>query len=87
MIHHQLPVGIQDAIYRWGGGRPTKFLGMINLLCWVLEKTFTLIEVHSDMAERLVGDLEILEYLQIEIKSAISKNNQSYVQWCSLSYD
>ena len=59
MIHHQLPVGIQDATYRWGGRGPTNILGMINLSCWVLKKTFTLIEAHSDMAERLVGDLEI----------------------------
>ena len=37
------------------------------------------------MAERLVRDLAIEEDPQIEIQSTLSHNNQSYVQWYSLS--
>ena len=37
------------------------------------------------MAERLVRDLAIEESLQIEIKTTLVHNNQSYVQWCDIS--
>ena len=38
------------------------------------------------MKERLVKDLAIEEALQNRIKEALEHNNQSYVNWCALSY-
>ena len=42
------------------------------------KKTFTKIEAHSGMAERLVRDLAIEEALQGEIKDTLERKNQSY---------
>ena len=66
-----------------GGGREsTKFLGMPNLPWQGFEKkTFTKIEAHAGMAERLVRDLAVEEALQEEIKYTLERNNQSYGEW------
>ena len=68
-----------------GGGREsTKLLGMLNLPWQGFEKkTFTKIEAHTGMAERLVRDLAIEEALQEEIKDTLEHNNQSYGEWCA----
>ena len=49
------------------------------------KKTFTKIEAHVGMAERLVRDLAIEEALQEEIKHTLEHSNQSYGYWCALS--
>ena len=59
---------------------------MINIALKGFEKTFTQIEAHAVMAERLVRDLAIEEALQIEIKDTLSHNKQYYVQCFDLSY-
>ena len=71
-----------------GGGREsTKLLGMLNLPWQGFEKkTFTRIEAHAGMAERMVIDLAIEESLQEEIKDTLEHKNQSYGEWCALSY-
>ena len=38
------------------------------------------------MAERMVRDLDIEEAIQEEIKHTLEHNNQSYGDWCALSY-
>ena len=47
------------------------------------KKTFTKIEAHAGMTERLVRDLEIEQALQEEIKGTLEGNNQSYGEWCA----
>ena len=47
------------------------------------KKTFTKIEAHAGMAERLVRDLAIEEALQEKIKDTLEHNNQSYGEWCA----
>ena len=57
---------------------------MLNLPWQGFEKkTFTKIEAHAGMAERLVRDLAIEEALQEEIKDTLEHNNQSYGEWCA----
>ena len=52
---------------------------MLNLPWQGFEKkTFTKIEAHAGMAERLVRYLAIEEALQEEIKDILEQNNQSY---------
>ena len=59
---------------------------MLNLPWQGFEKkTFTKIEAHAGMTERLVRDLAIVEALQEEIKYTLEHNNQSYGDWCALS--
>ena len=59
---------------------------MLNLPWQGFEKkTFTKIEAHAGMAERLVRDLAIEEALQEEIKDTLEGNNQSYGEWCAQS--
>ena len=48
------------------------------------KKTFSKMEVHADMDERLVRDLVIEEALQEEIKDTLEHNNQSYGEQCAL---
>ena len=56
---------------------------MINLPWHGIEKkTFTKIEAHAGMAERLVRYLAIEQVLQKEIKDKLEHNNQSYGEWC-----
>ena len=38
------------------------------------------------MVKRLVRYLDIEDALQDEIKDTLENNNQSYVDWCALSY-
>ena len=60
---------------------------MLNLPWQGFEKkTFTEIEAHAGMAERLVRDLAIEEALQEEIKGKLEHNNQSYGEWCAQTY-
>ena len=47
------------------------------------KKTFTKVEAHAGMAERLVRDLAIEEALQDEIKDTLEHNNRSYGEWCA----
>ena len=77
MVLYQLPMGLRDATnWWWGGGESTKLLGMLNLPRQGFEKkTFTKIEAHAGMAERLVRDLAIAEALQEEIKHTLEHNN------------
>ena len=68
-----------------GGERINKTLEDVEFtLEGVLGKTFTKIEAHAGMAERLVGYLAIEEALQEEIKHTLEHNNQSYGDWCAL---
>ena len=61
------------------GIESTKLLGALNLPWQDFEKkTFTKIEAHAGMAERLVRDLTIEEALRDEIKDTLEHNNQSY---------
>ena len=87
MVLYQLSVGLQDATNRRGGERINKTLEDVEFtLEGVLGKTFTKIEAHAGMAKRLVRDLVIEEDLQEEIKHTLEHNNQSYGDWCALSY-
>ena len=66
-----------------GGRRSTKVLDILNQSSQVFEKkTFTQIEVHAGMAERLMRDLTIEEALREQIKDTQEHNNQSYGEWC-----
>ena len=47
------------------------------------KKSFSKIEAHAGMAERLVRYLAIEEALQEEIKDTLEGNNQSYGEWCA----
>ena len=58
---------------------------MLNLPWQGLKKTFTEIEAHADMAQRLVIDLAIEEAIQTEIKETLEHNYQSYFDLCDLS--
>ena len=53
---------------------------MLNLPCQGFEKKLSQKLKIAGMAERLVRDLAIEDDPQIDIKSTLSKNNQSYVQ-------
>ena len=80
-------MGLQGSSSRrncWG--ESTKLLGVLNLPWQGFETKFIKIEAYAGMAERLVKDLEIEEALQTEIKETLEHNNQSYVDWCSVSY-
>ena len=59
-------MGFRDATNRnWGAGDQQSFLGILNPTWQVFEKkTFTKIEVHAGMVERLVRYLAIEEALQ-----------------------
>ena len=78
-------MGLRDATNkRCGGVESTKLLGVLNLPWQGFEKkTFTKIEAHAGMDERLVIDLAIEEALQEEIKNTLEHNNQSYGEWCA----
>ena len=81
-INFQWVFGMQ--LIRGGGRESTKLFGVLNLPWQGFEKkTFTKIEAHADMAERLVRDLAIKEALQEEIKDTLEGNNQSYSEWCA----
>ena len=58
---------------------------MLDIPWQGFKKTFTKIEAHAGMTERLVRDLVIYEALQTEIKETLEHKNQSYVNWCALS--
>ena len=67
-----------------GGKESTKILGVLNVPWKGFDrKTFTKIEAHAGMEERMVRDLEIEEALQEEIKYTLERNNQSYGEWCA----
>ena len=71
-----------------GGGITQKALGLTkSILLEIRKTTFKKIEEHAEMVELLGKDLAIEESLLIEIKSTLSHNNQSYVQWCAQSYE
>ena len=87
MVQYQLPMGLRGAAHRMRGDRTNKALGNAeSTLTGIREKTFTKIEIHAGMEERLVKDLAIEEALQNKIKEALEHINQSYVNWCALSY-
>ena len=68
MVQHQLPVGIRDTTYRWGGGggRIYKYLGYDkSSFKGIQRETFKKIEEHADIAYQMVRDLAIEEALQI----------------------
>ena len=75
MVWHRLLVGLQDETYRQLGRESTKILDMISLPCQSFRKTFTKIEVHLVMSERLTRDLEIEEALKMEIKYTLEQRN------------
>ena len=59
-----------------GGRESTKILGMLNIPWKGFKKrTFTKIEAHAGLAERLVRYLEIEEAIQEEIKDTLENNN------------
>ena len=59
------------------GIESTKLLGVLNLPWKGFEKkTFTKIEAHAGMAERLVRDLLIEKALHEEIKNTLEHNNE-----------
>ena len=65
-------MGLRDATNRRWGERINKALGGVESTLEVIrEKTFTKIEAHAGMAERLVRDLAIEEALQEEIKQTL----------------
>ena len=57
MLQHQLPVGIRDATNMWGGERMHKSPGHDKYSLYGIKKTFTKVEAHAGMEERLVRDL------------------------------
>ena len=68
MVIYQLPMGLRDATNRRWGERIKKALGDAeSTLAGIREKTFTKIEAHAGMVERLVRYLAIEEALQEEI--------------------
>ena len=74
-----------DKLHRRGWEIINKSLGNAeSTLAGIREKTYTKIEAHAGMAERLVRDLAIEEALQDEIKHTLEHNNQSYGDWCAL---
>ena len=73
MVQHQLIVGLQDATYRWWGERTQKYLGHSTYYLGGFE-IFS--QLHAGMAERLVRDLAIEEYLQIKMTATISHSSQ-----------
>ena len=74
-------------IIEGGGKESTNLLGMLNLP-WKVSKKKTLakIKAHAGMAEQMVRDLAIKEDLWEEIKHTLEHNDQSYFDWCALSY-
>ena len=68
MVYYQLSMGLWGTSHRRGGGGSTNLLGMLNLPCQGFIKTFTKIEAHAGMAERLMRDWAIEEALHTEIK-------------------
>ena len=80
-INFQWVFGMQ--LIRGGGRESTNLFWILNLP-WqgFKKKTFTKIEAHADMAERLVRYLVIEEALQEEIKDTLEHNNQSYGECC-----
>ena len=86
MVLYQRPMGLRDATYpRWGESINKALGGAESTLAGIWEKSFSKIEAHSGMAERLVRDLEIEEALQEEIKDKLEGNNQSCGEWCALT--
>ena len=80
-------MGLRDAAnWRWGDRINKALGGDESTLEGIREKTFTKIEAHAGMDERLVRYLAIEEALQKEIKHTLEHNNQSYGEWCDLSY-
>ena len=69
-----------------GGRESTNLLRVLNLP-WkgFKKKTYTKIEAHAGMAERLVRDLAIEEALQEDINHTLEHKNWSYGDWCALS--
>ena len=87
MVIYYLSVGLWGATNQRWGDRIKEDLGDVeSTLEGIRGKTFTKIEAHSGMAERLVRDLAIEESLQEEIKQTLEHNHQSYGDWCALSY-
>ena len=60
--------------------------GVESTLAGIWGKTFTKIEINTGIEEQLVKYLAIEEALQTKIKEALEHKNQSYVDWCDLSY-
>ena len=60
-------MGLRDAIYRYGGcgGKTPNSLGCAKSSLEGIQKTFTKIEAHSGISERLVIDLAIEDALMI----------------------
>ena len=59
MVWDKLSVGLWDATYRWGGGGFHKYIGRVKYSLAGFKKTFTKIEAHEGMDERMVIDLSI----------------------------
>ena len=77
-------MGLRDTTNQRWGEITNKALGDVeSTLAEIWEKTFTKIEAHAGMVERLVRDLAIEEALQEEIKDTLEHNNQSYGEWCA----
>ena len=68
-----------------GGGGTYKYHVHAKSTLAGIQKTFTTIEEYEGIPEWLVRDLGIEEALQIKIKGTLAHNNQSYLQWFSLS--
>ena len=76
MVLYQLSMVLRGATNRRWGERINKDLGGAeSTLEGIREKTFTKIEAHVGMAERMVIDLAIEEVLQEEIKDTLERNN------------
>ena len=87
MVGHKIPLCIWDVTYMRGRGVIHKDLGHAKYSLGGFQKTFTKLEAHAGMYERMVRYLSIEEDLQMEIKTTISHKNQSFGQWCFLSYE
>ena len=68
-IKFQWVFGVQ--LIGWGEGGSTNLWVMLNLPCQGFKNTFTKIEAHAGMAERLVRYFAIEDALRIEIKETL----------------
>ena len=78
-------MGLQGANNLLGGRESTNILVVLNLPWELFKNTFTKIQAHTGMSERVVRYLVIEEALQTKIKSTLSHKNQpKCVMVCSI---
>ena len=71
MVQYQIPMSLQDAAHRGGGGVNKDIGNSESTMTGIREKRYTKVEAYAGIAERLVRDLEIEEALQDEIKETL----------------